>query len=146
MLGCPGESAGECVLPIARSGTFTLVVAGAVVTVLGTPVVAALERQVRRVLDGRAQRQPCGGHRHLEADRRARAWGQRAARNPSRARAEARHHPAAGELAQIVTGRVAHRGSVDADAARDEDRPRRDRSLNVVPVAPSWPVFCTATV
>ena len=42
VLGCPGERSGECVLPMARSGTFTLVVAGAVVTVLGTPVVAAL--------------------------------------------------------------------------------------------------------
>ncbi len=56
----------------------------------------------------------------------------------SRARAEARHHPAAGELAEIVTGRVAHRGSVDADAAGDEDGPRRaGRPQNVVAVAPS---------
>ncbi len=41
VLGCPGESVGECVLPIARSGTSTFVTAGAVATVLGTPVVAA---------------------------------------------------------------------------------------------------------
>ena len=41
VLGCPGASTGACVLPIARSGASTRVVAGAVVTVLATPVVAA---------------------------------------------------------------------------------------------------------
>ena len=62
------------------------------------------------------------------------------------ARAEPRHHLAAGDLAEVVTGRVGHRGSVQADAARDEHGPRRQEVGERGAGRPSCPVFCTHRV
>ena len=55
VLGCPGESVRHVRLADRQIGHVHAVVAGAVVTVLGTPVVAALEREIRGVLDRRAR-------------------------------------------------------------------------------------------
>jgi hypothetical protein len=125
--GLPGRQRRRMRLADGQIGTSTRVVAGAVVTVLATPVVAARNASVRRVVDRRPQRQPGRGDGDLEAHRRARARCERSAYRRRRAGAEAHHHATSGELAEIVAARVAHRQAVQADAARDEGRPRRNR-------------------
>ena len=127
VLGSPGASAGACDLPIVRSGTFTLVVAGAVVTVLGNAGRRGPEREVRRVLDRAPERQARRGDRDLEAHRRARARSERAARRRRRPRAEAHHHSAAGELAEIVTAASLTGAPLRRMLPGHEDRPAPGR-------------------
>ena len=109
VLGCPGARSGACVLPIARSGTSTRVTAGAVATVLGTLVVAARKASSAVFSIVAPNASPVVA---------TVTWKLTVALAPGasvppvvgrRARAEAHHHAAAGELAEIVSARVAQR-------------------------------------
>ena len=146
VLGWPGESAGEWVLPIARSGTSTSVIAGAVATVLGTPVVAAgnatsptfsivapdarpavatVTWKLTVALAPGASVPPAPGP--APAPRRA------TTRPPANSPTSS---PAASVTGTPST--VMLSGTYTA--------PSGMRSLNVVPVAPSCPAFSTSTV
>ena len=143
VLGCPGASAGACVLPIARSGTSTRVMAGAVATVLGTPVVAAwkassavfsivsptskpvvatLTWKLTVALAPGASRPPAPGVAPVP----------RRTTTPPPANAPRSSPPAS------VTTAPLRRMLPGTKAA-----PAGIASLNVVAAAPSWPVFCT---
>ena len=117
--------------------------------------VCLADRQVgdEHARDSRCSRRPCWEPRSSRPGTRARrcsrSWRPRskpavatltwkltvalapgASRPPApggRARAEAHHHLAAGESAEVVPARVGHGGSVEADAAGDEGGPRGDR-------------------
>ena len=135
--GRPGES-GAYGSSDRQIGTSTVVIAGAVVTVLGTWVVAAWNAisAVFSMVAPEASPAVATVTWKLTV---ALALGA-ASRGTPVARAEAHHHPAAGELAQSSPA-ASSRGPVEADAARDERRSLRDQVLNVVPVAPSCGVL-----
>ncbi len=146
VLDCPGASGGACVLPIARSGPFTIVTAGAVVTVLGTlvvaarnersavfstvaptssPAVATVTRKLTVALAFGASVPPATGV--APVPRRTTTWPP--ANSP-------RSSP--GASVSGTPPRVMLPGTNTAPAGM--------RSLNRVSIAASWPVFCKFTV